>query len=250
MKRLALLFLLLLAVVGIYGIRRPTIETSLFALVGEGGIQMHPEVLTRGSGEIQVLFLAPTMAQALPVAEHFEAQLPRDAFKAIRFKLDDAASQQLLDFYRLYPTGILAPKQAESLLKGDYAKLRQQALRKWHTSLVPLYTVDQDPFFFLNHFITSRPLSMAGWQTALNGVLSTETEEGECVYVCQVCGKNRVEVIPKLDNTPVVLIVCLIVACAIVLGSVAYFVVHKAKKKAELAKNEQDAPAEEKQSEE
>ena len=37
---------------------------------------------------------------------------------------------------------------------------------------------------------------------------------------------------------------------AIVLGSVAYFVVHKAKKKAELAKNEQDAPAEEKQSEE
>lgn len=178
MKRLALLFLLLLAVVGVYGIRRPTIETSLFALVGEGGIQMHPEVLTRGSGEIQVLFLAPTMAQALPVAEHFEAQLPRAAFKAIRFKLDDAASQQLLDFYRLYPTGILAPKQAESLLKGDYAKLRQQALRKWHTSLVPLYTVDQDPFFFLNHFITSRPLSMAGWQTALNGVLSTETEEG------------------------------------------------------------------------
>ena len=79
---------------------------------------------------------------------------------------------------------------------------------------------------------------------------ATETEEGECVYVCQVCGKNRVEVIPKLDNTPVVLIVCLIVACAIVLGSVAYFVVHKAKKKAELAKNEQDAPAEEKQSEE
>lgn len=178
MKRLTLLFLLFVALVGTFFLRRPTVETSLFALVGEGGIKMHSEVLTRGSGEIQILFLAPTMEQALPVAEAFEAQLDKADFKAVRFKLDDAASQQLLDFYRQNPTGILAPKQATLLQKGDYGKLRQQALRKWHTSLLPLYTIDQDPFCLLSGFITSRPLSLAGWQTALNGVLSTETENG------------------------------------------------------------------------
>lgn len=178
MKRFFVLLLLFISLIGAYVWKRPTIETSLFALVGEGEIKMPSEVLARGSGEIQVLFFAEMMEEALPIAETFYDRLDKAPYQQIRFKLDENASQQILDTYQQHATGLLSPKDEALLMAGDYTRLRKQATRKWHTSLCPLYSIEEDPFFFLNTFVTSRPLSVSGWQAELNGVFSTETEDG------------------------------------------------------------------------
>ena len=178
MKRFALLGLLLLALVGCFCFKRPTLETSLFALVGEEQINLSPEILQRGNCEIQVLFFAKTLEEALPVAEAFEARLPKSAFKTVRFKLDGALTQTLLDAYQANPSGLLAPKDAQLLESGAYERIRKQAVRKWHTALLPLFPLEGDPFYLLNGFITSRTLALSGWHAELNGVLTKPTEEG------------------------------------------------------------------------
>jgi predicted exporter len=178
MKRLAFLGLLLLALVGCFFLKRPTLETSLFALIGEEKMSLSPEILQRGNGEIQVLFFAKTLDEALPVAEAFDAQLPRDAFKNIRFKLDDTLTQDILASYQANPTGLLAPKDAQLLTSGEHDRLRKQAVRKWHTALPPLFPLKEDPFVLLNNFITSRTLSFSEWKAELNGVLTKSTEDG------------------------------------------------------------------------
>lgn len=183
MKRLLFLVALLTALIGVFFVKQPTIETSLFALVGEGEIKMHPEVLERGSGEIQVLFLAKTMEDALPIANAFEARLERNAFKQIRFKLDGETSQQVLDFYKANPTGLLAPNDEQLLSQANYSRLRKNASRRWHNAILSFYTFDEDPFYLLNNFISSRPLSMSGWKAEFNGVLSTKTPDGIAILL-------------------------------------------------------------------
>lgn len=59
----------------------------------------------------------------------------------------------------------------------------------------------------------------------------TEETEGEQFHVCMECGRLEFEKIPVVKGAPVFLIVCVIIACALVLGTVAFVVVRNIKKK-------------------
>ncbi|MDO4528538.1 MAG: MMPL family transporter, partial [bacterium] len=215
MWRWLFLFFLLFSVVGLFFFKRPTIETSLFALVGEEEIKMHPEVLTRGSREIQVVFVAKDVLATQMVAEAFYQSVlsigqercnalvkktggldATSPFETIRFKLDDKVSQDILNFYKTYSTGLLASDDKSLLLEGKTARLRQQALRHWHTSPTSLYALDEDPFHLLEHFVCSRPLMMSGWKAELNGFLSTTTVTGEYAILLSLSLKEHLATNP------------------------------------------------------
>lgn len=190
MKRWIFLLVLFLVIVAVACFKRPTIETSLLALVGEDEIQMVPEVLNRGNGEIQVLFIADDKSDALAVAEHYHARLNPADYKSIRFKLAGDTMQQLLAFYQTYATGLLAPRDAALLAQGKTAQVAKTAMRQWYTTPASLYDIAEDPFRLLNHFITSRTLALSGWQAELNGVLSTDLPTGEIAILLSLSVKD------------------------------------------------------------
>lgn len=176
---------------------------------------MHPEVLTRGSREIQVVFVAKDVLATQMVAEAFYQSVlsigqercnalvkktgeldATSPFETIRFKLDDKVSQDILNFYKTYSTGLLASDDKSLLLEGKTARLRQQALRHWHTSPTSLYALDEDPFHLLEHFVRSRPLMMSGWKAELNGFLSTTTVTGEYAILLSLSLKEHLATNP------------------------------------------------------
>lgn len=196
MRRWFVFLVLLLSVVGLAFLKRPTIETSLFALIGEEEMKMHPEVLNRGSGEIQVLVSAASTAEAESTAEAFYQRVlaldqAEDCFQTIRFKLDAAVSQEVLDFYQTYSTGLLAPEDATLLAEGKTKQLCQQAIRHWYVTPGSLYTMNEDPFHLVERFVRSRPLVMSGWTAELNGYLSTTTPEGEHALLLSLALEER-----------------------------------------------------------
>ena len=177
MKRIAVLILLVLLCVAAFLIRRPQAETSLFALAGDGGFRLRPEVLERGSGEIQAVFHAPAREAALAAAEAFYAGLDLSDFRAVRFRTDGKEFDDLLAFYRDFGTGVLTAKDSETLLAGKYGQLARQALRGYHSALLPLFTPAEDPFLFRQHFLQSLPSAVAGWSAA-DGVMTAEHPDG------------------------------------------------------------------------
>lgn len=175
MKRLAVLLLLALACAALFRLRPPAVETSLFALVGDGGLRMPAAVLNRGSGEIQVLFRAADRDTAEAAARRFHDGLSREDFGAVRFRTDGEVFGSVLDFYATAGGGFVSGPDRALLEAGNTAALRDRALRHWFGVTLPLYGPERDPFALLQGFITSRPLAVSGWQDA-GGVLAQERD--------------------------------------------------------------------------
>ena len=199
--RLPALFLSVLLLAGLVALclilLPPTVETSLFALVGEEQVEVPAAVRDRSVGQIQVLFSGARFEETLELAGRFERGMDRSAFDRIRLKTGEGELSAILAFYRESPAGLLSPADRRLLQEGKHALLTRKSLQALFSSPLPgLFPFEEDPFGLLNRFVAGLPLSFSGWHTR-QGYLSAR--EGDREYLLMVLTLSP-EVTADLDR--------------------------------------------------
>lgn len=198
---LIFVFLLAGSVFALFTFYSPTVETSLFSLIGEEQMNVPASIRDRSSGQIQVICSGKTIAEASSLAEKFSRQIPTQRFSQIRLKTDDGQLSEVLDFYRKNSSGILSAEDQKLLEQNKAATFTQRTIRSLFTSPIPqLIPFAEDPFGLMNHFIHQLPLSFSGWHTE-NGYLVAEEGENHYVLMILTLSQNVLDDLDLLSET-------------------------------------------------
>lgn len=179
MKRLLAILALTVAVLAAWLVRRPTIETSLLALIDGGDMRVPEAVANRGAGELQVTFRAADEAMARRQAEAFLAALERAFFADVRFRLGAEAAGDgddefgaLLTFYTAHRRGLVAEADAQRLLAGETEALVDEAEAALYAPTPQLIPLANDPCGLLQRFLQSLPMGYGAWKPTPGGYLA------------------------------------------------------------------------------
>ena len=101
----------------------PEFTTSIYDLVGKRHLAVPAPLRDRSAAQIQILFEAKSLDDAIKVADEFHHILSvcgKEAFSSIRFRTDDDRLEQVLSFYRQHAAGICSPDDLDKLNAKDF----------------------------------------------------------------------------------------------------------------------------------
>ncbi len=164
----------------------PEFTTSIYDLVGKRHLAVPAPLRDRSAAQIQILFEAKSLDDAIKVADEFHHILSvcgKETFSSIRFRTDDDRLEQVLSFYRQHAAGICSPDDLDKLNAKDFRFFTDRTLQSLFTSPAPpLVPFQEDHFGLLDHYLKSFPNAISGWSRQ-QGVMAAEFNQRHYVLM-------------------------------------------------------------------
>ena len=195
MKYLALPVMLLLAVLAVWWVRPPRVETSLLALVGQANQAVPAAVAARGAGEIQAVVSSRDAAAAKAQAEAFAFALRQNPLLAqVRLRVASGQAEgngvsegddfdALLAFYRAHSGGLLSAADVGRLAAGQGEAVLAEAQAALWSPIPRLVPLEADPYGFLEHFLRALPVGYGAWKSTPEGYLAAPLGERTAILL-------------------------------------------------------------------